>query len=205
MSSSTKSANKARGLLSRRSFVLAAASAGVACAADAWVVEPDGSRSSGSISRSRGWARGGRALRLPCCPTRIVDRCTIRRTSSMRSASPMGSIRTSCCWGDYVHRGGRYIAPGIAPFERLSASHGVFAVLGNHDHWDGTLSDVGCARARWHSGPHQQGYHLGARRRSVTIGGGRGLHGRCAVAPSSLPRRSAVDAAHLDVPQPRLR
>jgi predicted MPP superfamily phosphohydrolase len=39
--------------------------------------------------------------------------------------------------GDYVHRGGQYIDPGIAPFAQLRSAHGVFAVLGNHDHWDG--------------------------------------------------------------------
>jgi len=39
--------------------------------------------------------------------------------------------------GDYVHRDRRRIAPGIAPFADLWAEHGVFAVLGNHDHWEG--------------------------------------------------------------------
>ena len=39
--------------------------------------------------------------------------------------------------GDYVHRDRRRIAPGIAPFADLRAEHGVFAVLGNHDHWEG--------------------------------------------------------------------
>ncbi|MBI5531671.1 MAG: metallophosphoesterase [Deltaproteobacteria bacterium] len=39
--------------------------------------------------------------------------------------------------GDYVHRGPKYIEPGIAPFAKLRAREGVFAVLGNHDHWDG--------------------------------------------------------------------
>ena len=38
--------------------------------------------------------------------------------------------------GDYVHRDRRRIAPGIAPFADLRAEHGVFAVLGNHDHWE---------------------------------------------------------------------
>jgi len=51
--------------------------------------------------------------------------------------------------GDYVHRGGRYIASGIAPFAKLSAKEGVYAVLGNHDHWDGrdaTLQALSKAR-----------------------------------------------------------
>jgi len=39
--------------------------------------------------------------------------------------------------GDYCHRHRRHIAPGIAPFGELRSAHGVFAVLGNHDHWEG--------------------------------------------------------------------
>lgn len=39
--------------------------------------------------------------------------------------------------GDYVHRDTRYIAPVFAELARLRASLGVFAVAGNHDHWEG--------------------------------------------------------------------
>lgn len=39
--------------------------------------------------------------------------------------------------GDYVHAGGRYIAPGIAELGKLKAPLGRFGVLGNHDAWDG--------------------------------------------------------------------
>ena len=39
--------------------------------------------------------------------------------------------------GDYCHHGPRYIAPAIEELGRLRASMGRFAVLGNHDHWDG--------------------------------------------------------------------
>ena len=38
--------------------------------------------------------------------------------------------------GDYCHRHRRYIEPGIEPLADLEAPHGVFAVLGNHDHWE---------------------------------------------------------------------
>jgi hypothetical protein len=49
--------------------------------------------------------------------------------------------------GDYVHRGARYIAPGIAPFAKLRARDGVYAVLGNHDHWDGQADTLRALRA----------------------------------------------------------
>lgn len=40
--------------------------------------------------------------------------------------------------GDYVYRGdARYIAPVFAELARLQAPLGVFAVAGNHDHWEG--------------------------------------------------------------------
>ncbi len=39
--------------------------------------------------------------------------------------------------GDYVLGGASHIEAGIAPFAALQAREGVFAVLGNHDHWDG--------------------------------------------------------------------
>ena len=39
--------------------------------------------------------------------------------------------------GDYVHRGPQYIAAGIDALSLLEARLGRFAVLGNHDHWDG--------------------------------------------------------------------
>jgi len=38
--------------------------------------------------------------------------------------------------GDYPHRGIRYIAPCIRQLARLRAPLGVYAVLGNHDHYD---------------------------------------------------------------------
>ena len=42
-----------------------------------------------------------------------------------------------CLGGDYVHMHPRYIEPCIAALGALSSRHGVYAVLGNHDHWEG--------------------------------------------------------------------
>lgn len=39
--------------------------------------------------------------------------------------------------GDYVHRDAKYIKPVFKEFSRLSAPLGVYAVMGNHDHWEG--------------------------------------------------------------------
>lgn len=39
--------------------------------------------------------------------------------------------------GDYVHRRPETVEPGIGLFAELRAEHGVVAVLGNHDHWEG--------------------------------------------------------------------
>lgn len=38
--------------------------------------------------------------------------------------------------GDYVHRDSQYIEPVWQEMARLDASGGVYAVLGNHDHWE---------------------------------------------------------------------
>lgn len=46
--------------------------------------------------------------------------------------------------GDYVHRHPETIAPGIGLLADLHARHGVVAVLGNHDHWEGVDA---CRRA----------------------------------------------------------
>jgi predicted MPP superfamily phosphohydrolase len=44
--------------------------------------------------------------------------------------------------GDYVHRTPRAIDDGIGVFEGLKSRLGTVAVLGNHDHWEGTAECV---------------------------------------------------------------
>ncbi|MFP4016476.1 MAG: metallophosphoesterase, partial [Halanaerobiales bacterium] len=39
--------------------------------------------------------------------------------------------------GDYVHRDPKYIEPCFSVLGKLKAAQGVYAVLGNHDHWEG--------------------------------------------------------------------
>ena len=38
--------------------------------------------------------------------------------------------------GDYVHRRPEYIAPLFDEFQNLQSVYGIYAVLGNHDHWE---------------------------------------------------------------------
>jgi predicted MPP superfamily phosphohydrolase len=42
--------------------------------------------------------------------------------------------------GDYVHRDGKYIDPCFDVLGNLKAPLGVFAVMGNHDHWEGVAT-----------------------------------------------------------------
>lgn len=39
--------------------------------------------------------------------------------------------------GDYVHRSPKYIEPCFRQLKQLKATHGIYGVLGNHDHWEG--------------------------------------------------------------------
>lgn len=38
--------------------------------------------------------------------------------------------------GDYVHRDAKYIKPLFDEFKNLRSKYGIYAVLGNHDHWE---------------------------------------------------------------------
>jgi predicted MPP superfamily phosphohydrolase len=44
--------------------------------------------------------------------------------------------------GDYCYQGPRFIAPALEELGKLKAPMGRFAVLGNHDHWDGLLESI---------------------------------------------------------------
>jgi predicted MPP superfamily phosphohydrolase len=44
--------------------------------------------------------------------------------------------------GDYCYRGPKYIAPALEDLSKLEARMGRFAVLGNHDHWDGLRQSI---------------------------------------------------------------
>jgi predicted MPP superfamily phosphohydrolase len=73
--------------------------------------------------------------------------------------------------GDYVHRGARYIGPGISPFSSLRARHGVFAVLGNHDHWDGRDLSLQALRAARVDSLINQSITLRSRGDPLCVGG----------------------------------
>ncbi len=44
--------------------------------------------------------------------------------------------------GDYCHDGTRFVAPALEDLGKLRAPMGRFAVLGNHDHWDGLAESI---------------------------------------------------------------
>lgn len=49
--------------------------------------------------------------------------------------------------GDYSHHGTRFVAPAHEELGNLRAPMGRFAVLGNHDHWDGLAESIAGLRA----------------------------------------------------------
>jgi len=64
----------------------------------------------------------------------IVPLSRVRRVVDLANAAEADLIALV---GDYVWNGPRHIGPVFAQLARLRARHGVIAVLGNHDHWDG--------------------------------------------------------------------
>ena len=49
--------------------------------------------------------------------------------------------------GDYVHRSPDYIEPCFEELKALEATHGVYGVLGNHDHWENATLTRRCMKS----------------------------------------------------------
>jgi len=117
---------------------MAGGAAAIAAAADAWVVEPrwiDVVRSDIVVKGlGSGWQGATIALMSDTHCGPFVSQARIEHAVSLANDLRPDLV---LLLGDYVHRGERHIDPGIEPFGRLRASQGVYAVLGNHDHWDG--------------------------------------------------------------------
>lgn len=127
-----------RPLLSRRSVLLGAGGSAVCCIVNGWLLEPRWIRVERRDIPIDGLGPGWHGARIAllsdthCGP--LVDPSYIERAVDITNEFEPDLI---LLLGDYVHRGGQYIDPGIAPFSEFRAAQGVFAVLGNHDHWDG--------------------------------------------------------------------
>jgi predicted MPP superfamily phosphohydrolase len=63
-----------------------------------------------------------------------VPRSYVRHVVAMTNALAPDLVALG---GDYVHKDRKYIAPAIAELGALRAPLGRFAVLGNHDNWEG--------------------------------------------------------------------
>lgn len=131
-------ADRPRGLLSRRSLLLGTGGTALACVANGWLLEPRWIRVERQdiaiTGLGPGWAGATIALLSDTHCGPLVDPSYIERAVQMTNELEPDVV---LLLGDYVHRGGQYIDPGIAPFAQFRSSQGVFAVLGNHDHWDG--------------------------------------------------------------------
>ena len=77
--------------------------------------------------------------------------------------------------GDYPHRGLQYVAPCIYELSRLRAPLGVYAILGNHDHYDGIQPHVSAAlRAARHPGTDEpRAVDRSGRRAALAVRSGR--------------------------------
>jgi len=64
-----------------------------------------------------------------------TDRAFIERTVSAANSAKPDLILLG---GDYVYSKKDYVAPCAECVKKLNAPHGVFFVLGNHDHWQGS-------------------------------------------------------------------
>ena len=69
----------------------------------------------------------------------FVPRSYIRSIVEMTNALKADFVLLG---GDYCYRGPRFIAPALEELGKLKAPMGRFAVLGNHDHWDGLRQSI---------------------------------------------------------------
>jgi predicted MPP superfamily phosphohydrolase len=69
----------------------------------------------------------------------FVPRSYIRSIVEMTNALKADFVLLG---GDYCYRGPRFIAPALEELSKLKAPMGRFAVLGNHDHWDGLQESI---------------------------------------------------------------
>ena len=69
----------------------------------------------------------------------FVPRAYVRSIVAMTNALKPDLVLLG---GDYCHRGPQYIAPVLEDLGKLEARIGRYAVLGNHDHWDGYKESV---------------------------------------------------------------
>jgi predicted MPP superfamily phosphohydrolase len=111
-------------------------SGAVAC--DAWLIEPRWIRVERSTIRIRGLGSAWHDARVVllsdthCGPYTSPE--YIAHAVEMANGLAPDLV---LLLGDYVLGGASHIEAGIAPFAALQAREGAFAVLGNHDHWDG--------------------------------------------------------------------
>lgn len=73
--------------------------------------------------------------------------------------------------GDYVHRDSKYIQPVFDELRDLKSKHGIYAVLGNHDHWENAEST---RKMVVRNGIHicdNKSYWVGIGNDSIKIGG----------------------------------
>lgn len=73
--------------------------------------------------------------------------------------------------GDYVHRSPRFIEPCFRALARLQARHGVFGVLGNHDHWESATRTRLAMQAAGIRILDNQGYWLAKKTQRIRICG----------------------------------
>jgi uncharacterized protein len=73
--------------------------------------------------------------------------------------------------GDYVHRSRAYINPVFDELQKLQSSFGVYAVLGNHDHWEDAALTKSCMKKDGFKDCDNHSYWIRIVEDSIKIGG----------------------------------